>query len=211
MWYGGWGKVENWSEGTTIGWKGIAIRIPIQFPIDYSQFLPNPSNAYNSEYIRLKDGFIDFTKFPFNIEDDKILICIPYLINKEISYANIQEEFYRLFVKTVKSEIDRLAEINNYKQGDYDYGMLMYTDKEVFVYIQNSCRWKPGPSQTRVFDKDWHFLLKYSSGDSFLQFVQKSIVASFELGHNELVSGEAYAYTKSNENYYGMRLYKKSL
>lgn len=152
MWHGGWGRVDDWSDGTTIGYYGLIVKEKIE----------------NLESVWSKYTF--GTWRDLEIIGDHRGICLD--IVKENFLLNNEDKFaFYAFRKTSEpsyEEIQTIASILNKQSENMSFATLEEVNetpfvgfiidvpeaKSRFIYMKGTKRWQGGPRQVKVFDSD---------------------------------------------------------
>lgn len=201
-WFKTWVQVKSWDNGITIGWKDMIFKVKMP-GMEKWQKPTNLSTAKNTKYTEYVTS-VDFSKTPLAVGNDALTIVIPFIGEKDFSYADLQEMIYKFAAKKLVSTL------NSARTKANGFMVDVPSQETRYIYIASTEKWKKGPELNHVFPSDGvSFEIFAGNGGDFLYYMQKSMTASMKMKNFELISGMAYAYTDNdNEGYTGMVIKK---
>ena len=201
-WFKTWGQIKTWNNGITIGWKDMIFKVKMPGMEKWQK----PTNLSTAKYTNYTEYVtsVDFSKTPLAVGNDALTIVVPFIGEKDFSYADLQEMIYKFAAKKL------ISTFNSARTKANGFMVDVPSQETRFIYIATSEKWEKGPELNHVFPSDGiSFEIFAGNGGSFLYYMQKSMTASMNMKNFELISGMAYAYTDNdNDGYTGMVIKK---
>ncbi len=237
MWHGGWGRLENWREGTTIGFHGIIIREPLGQNLSEKLRSLYTARIDDVEVFGKKDGLaLEVLREDFMLDSQVPYAFYPMMASGKITQEKIEDIARKLRSGYNGMSFDLLSKSHNTKC--VGFVIDVPSEEMRYTYICGTSRWKGGSRQGKVLNKSgcsvkWGCLLMsagkivvgtvsvlVSKGDAVKKAEEtgKSLIISGVKGLAEsferatpryYVAGSTYAYAQDGRGYCGMIMYKK--